>query len=274
VSWEVAGHGNGPRGGVILSDPGAAVSRGHSVCLAACVSGGLKSRSACGHGLISKSGVRSHWPKEEEGREKSTRARRRKPDTAKMDLQPPLVVLWRTGCSPRGESGRVCGAPPGRTRRERSHRGTGRPKLGNGRACTMEAKAKGFLPSVPWCVRATRWGRDPHDPGRPGRVRRAGRVAIVWHSQTKGRATAKTKRALEPPGGRRGYKRKGSSSRGAARSRSGVQYSRTPSEHKAVERCRVQRRCAVQKAEQRGKAPYSTERGKGREAVSKCRSVG
>ena len=30
--------------------------RGHSVCLAVCVSGGLKSRSARGHGLISKSG--------------------------------------------------------------------------------------------------------------------------------------------------------------------------------------------------------------------------
>ncbi len=32
------------------------VGGGHSVCLAVCVSGGLKSRSARGHGLISKSG--------------------------------------------------------------------------------------------------------------------------------------------------------------------------------------------------------------------------
>ena len=32
------------------------VSRGHSVCLAVCISGGLKSRAARGHGLISKSG--------------------------------------------------------------------------------------------------------------------------------------------------------------------------------------------------------------------------
>ena len=35
------------------------VSRGHSVCLAAHISGGLKSLSARGHGLISKSGGNS-----------------------------------------------------------------------------------------------------------------------------------------------------------------------------------------------------------------------
>jgi hypothetical protein len=140
-----------------------------------------------------------HWPKEEEGMAKSTRARRRKLETAKTDLQPPLVILWRTGCPSRGGIRRVCGEPPGRTRRELSRRGTGRPKLGNGRACTMEAKAVWFLPSVPRCVRATWWGRETDDPGRPGSVRREGRVAMVWHSQTKGRATEKTNGDLQPP---------------------------------------------------------------------------
>ena len=43
-------------GGGILPDRPAEVSRGHSVCLAARVSGGLKSRSARGHGPISKGG--------------------------------------------------------------------------------------------------------------------------------------------------------------------------------------------------------------------------
>jgi len=43
-------------GGESFPDRSAAVSRGHRVCLAVCVSGGLKSRSARGHGLISKSG--------------------------------------------------------------------------------------------------------------------------------------------------------------------------------------------------------------------------
>ena len=131
--------------------------------------------------------------------EQSTRARRRKLDTAKTDLQPPLGILWRTGCPSRGGIRRVGGEPPGRTRRERSRRGTGRPKLGKGRACTLEAKALWFLPGVPRCVRATRWGRETNDPGRPGRVRWEGRVAIVWPSQTKGRATEKTNGDLQPP---------------------------------------------------------------------------
>ena len=167
-------------------------------------------------------GVMPHWPKEEQGREKSTRARRRKLDTAKRDLKPPPGVLRRTGRPPRGGVWRVCGAPPGRTQGERSPRGTGRPKLGNGRACTREAKALWFHPSVPGCVRATRWGRDRRDPGRPGRVRRTGRGEMVRHPQTKGRATANANITLEPAGGRCGYKRERSSSRGAARSRSGV----------------------------------------------------
>jgi hypothetical protein len=140
-----------------------------------------------------------HWPKEGEGMEKSIRARKRKLETAKTDLQPPLAVLWRTGCPSRGGIRRVCGEPPGRTQWELSRRGTGRPKLGNGRACTIEAKALWFPPSVPRCVRATRWGRETNDPGRPGRVQRKGKVAVVWHSQTKGRATAKTNSDLQPP---------------------------------------------------------------------------
>ena len=63
----------------------------------------------------------------------------------------------------------------------------------------METKALWFQPSVPRCVRATRWRRDTDDPGRPGRVRREGRVTIMWHSQTKGRATEKTNSDLQPP---------------------------------------------------------------------------
>jgi hypothetical protein len=94
------------------------------------------------------------------------------------------------------------------------------------------------------------------------------------HPQTKGRATENANITLEPPGGRWGYKRKRSAHRSAARSRNGVGYSGTPSEHKAAERCRVQRRCQAQKVWQRGKAPYSTEGGKSRKAVSKYRSVG
>src|SRR6516164_6387094 len=44
------------------------------------------------------------WPKREEGMEQPKRARRRKPETAKANLEPPLKELRRTGCLPRGGS--------------------------------------------------------------------------------------------------------------------------------------------------------------------------
>ena len=40
------------------------------------------------------------WPKREEGMEQPKRARRRKPETAKANLEPPLKELRRTGCPP------------------------------------------------------------------------------------------------------------------------------------------------------------------------------
>ena len=48
--------------------------------------------------------------------EKSKRARKRKLDTAKADLKPPLAVLRRAGCPPRGGIRRACGEVPGRNR--------------------------------------------------------------------------------------------------------------------------------------------------------------
>src|SRR6516164_10109465 len=47
---------------------------------------------------VSKSGVMPRWPKRAEGMEQSKRARRRKPETAKANLEPPLTELRRTGC--------------------------------------------------------------------------------------------------------------------------------------------------------------------------------
>src|SRR5215831_2962463 len=83
------------------------------------------------------------WPKREEGMEQPKRARRRKPETAKANLEPPLNELRRTGCPPRGGIRRVCGEVPGRSRRGLPQRRTGRPKVGQGRARTMGAKAVG-----------------------------------------------------------------------------------------------------------------------------------
>src|SRR6266700_5350588 len=50
-------------------------------------------------GAISKKrGSQPRWPEKVEGMETSKRARRRKLDTAKTDLKPPLAVLRRAGC--------------------------------------------------------------------------------------------------------------------------------------------------------------------------------
>jgi hypothetical protein len=76
--------------------------------------------------------------------ERPKRARRRKPETAKADLKPPIEVLRRTGCLPRGGIRRVCGEVPGRSRRGLPQGRTGRPKVGKGRARTMGAKAFSF----------------------------------------------------------------------------------------------------------------------------------
>ena len=96
----------------------------------------------------------------------------------------------------------------------------------------MGAKAHWFPPIAPRCVRATRWRRDTSDPGRPGIVRAEGKVEMVWHPQTKGRATEKTNIDLEPrkvgaaalagpkgPLEGEGYKRERSSGRRGARNR-------------------------------------------------------
>ena len=73
---------------------------GHSVCLAAHVSGGLKSHSTRGPGSISKSGGNASLAGRQEGMEHSTRARRRKLDTAKRNLEPPDNSFRRAGRLP------------------------------------------------------------------------------------------------------------------------------------------------------------------------------
>jgi len=73
--------------------------------------------------------------------EKPKRARRRKLDTAKVDLEPPSVAFQRAGCPPWGGIRRACGEVPGRSRWGLPRRRTGRPKVGQGRAGTIAAKA-------------------------------------------------------------------------------------------------------------------------------------
>src|SRR5471032_3074475 len=71
------------------ADRSAGVSRGHIVRWAARESWGFKSPRRSDEGrCIRRRGVIPRWPGEQEGMEKSKRARRRKPETAKTDLEP------------------------------------------------------------------------------------------------------------------------------------------------------------------------------------------
>jgi hypothetical protein len=75
--------------------------------------------------------------------EKPKRARRRKPETAKADLKPILAVPGGQGVHREVES-EGHAEVPGRNRWGLPRRWTGRPKVGQGRACSMKAKAFSF----------------------------------------------------------------------------------------------------------------------------------
>src|SRR5664280_2614289 len=56
-------------------------------------------------GAVSKSGLIPRWPEKREGMEKPKRARKRKLDTAKVNLKPLSALLRRTGCPPGSTGG-------------------------------------------------------------------------------------------------------------------------------------------------------------------------
>src|ERR1700760_3305004 len=106
------------------------------------------------------------WPKREEGMEKSFEARRRKPATSKTELEPPIDVLRRTGCPPRGGIRRVCGEVSGCNR-------LGRPRMNrsakDGIRSSPHYGGEGAThsPIVPRCLLTARYGRFMRDLRRP-----------------------------------------------------------------------------------------------------------
>src|SRR6185369_10980291 len=116
----------------------------------------------------------------------------------------------------------------------------------------MGAKAHGFHPVAPRCVRATRWGRASVTQG--GLVSSIGKVWLE-SCDTRRRKGEKQGRKARPgaPDGRGGYKRKRRSDRSGARSRIGARYSGTGSEQKAPDRCRTSSDAGrIQKTDRRG----------------------
>src|SRR5215472_12311949 len=105
------------------------------------------------------------WPKREEGMEKSHRARRRKPETRKTDLKPPLVELRRTGCPPQGGIRRVCGEVPGRSQGGYSKDEPVGQRWGKVEPA-LSRRRRSHPPTAPRCLRMARYGRSERDPRR------------------------------------------------------------------------------------------------------------
>jgi len=103
MPWAVAGHGNGRREARASLTVQQQSAEGIVCAWQLESQAGSSPARPEATGRYPKVGVMPHWPQEEEGMEKSTRARTRKRETAKTDLQPPPGVLRRAGCSPRGE---------------------------------------------------------------------------------------------------------------------------------------------------------------------------
>src|SRR5216683_621229 len=121
-------------------------------------------------GAISKKrGSQPRWPEKAEGMERSKRARRRKLDTAKTDLKPPLAVLRRAGCPPRGGIRRACGEVPGRNRWGNSQDEPVGPRWGKVESALLRRR-RSHSPTAPRCLRAARYGRTARDLRRTDRV--------------------------------------------------------------------------------------------------------
>ena len=142
-------------------------------------------------GAISKKrGSQPRWPEKAEGMETSKRARRRKLDTAKTDLKPPLAVLRRAGC-PSSEYRKMESEGPAEKCRavidgvipEMNRSAQGGDKVES----ALLRRRRSHSPTAPRCLRTARYRRTTRD------LRRTGRVS-GWH---RSKQTYKRKRSGE-----------------------------------------------------------------------------
>src|SRR5215472_9522735 len=113
------------------------------------------------------------WPKRAEGMEQSKRARRRKPETAKANLEPPLTELRMTGCPPRGGIRRVwekyrAVVNGGYSKDEPVGQRWGKVEP------ALWRRRRSHPPTATRCVRSARYGRSERDPRRTLRI-------LGWH---------------------------------------------------------------------------------------------
>jgi hypothetical protein len=122
---------------------------------------GARMRSAVSKGGGNSSLAEVEWG----GMETSLGARRRKLETRKTDLEPPLAELRRTGCPPRGGS-------EGYAEKYRAVVEGGYPKdepVGQRWGKVEPAlwrRRRSHPPTAPRCLRTARYGRSERDPRR------------------------------------------------------------------------------------------------------------
>src|SRR6266404_5614625 len=140
--------------------------------------------------ISKKRGSQPRWPEKAEGMERSKRARKRKLDTAKTDLKPPLAVLRRAGC-PSSEYRKMESEGPAEKYRAVNRWGNSQDEPVGPRWDKVESallrRRRSHSPTAPRCLRAARYGRTARD------LRRAGRVS-GWH---RSKRTYKHKRSGE-----------------------------------------------------------------------------
>jgi hypothetical protein len=124
-------------------------------------------------GAISKKrGSQPRWPEKAEGMERSKRARKRKLDTAKTDLKPPLAVLRRAGC-PSSEYRKMESEGPAEKYRAVIDGETQDEPVGQrwGKVeSALPRRRRSHSPTAPRCLRSARYGRTTRDLRRTDRV--------------------------------------------------------------------------------------------------------
>src|SRR5229473_7294277 len=128
--------------------------------------------------------------------ETSKRARRRKLDTAKTDLKPPLAVLRRAGCPPRGGIRRACGEVPGRNRWGNSQDEPVGPRWDKVEPALWRRR-RSHSPTAPRCLRMARYGRTARDLRRTGSVSGWHRSKQTYKRERNGERSAVSSRTAE-----------------------------------------------------------------------------
>ena len=150
--------------------------------------------------VISERGGNASRAGREAGMEKSKRARRRKLDTAKAELEPLLAILWRAGC-PSSEYRKM--ESEGHEEKYRAVIDGGCPadepvgQRWDKVEPALWRRRRSHSPTAPRCLRTARYGRTVRDLRRTGRVSGRHRSKRTYKRERNGERCTVSSRAAE-----------------------------------------------------------------------------